>query len=74
MSSEDTRRVIAKSNVYKLELRVIRLKLWDLDEKQSELSRQDEFDYDALETADRRKLKAWKLFRTRNGLSNEAVS
>lgn len=71
-SSEDVRKTIAKSNVYKVQLRAIRVKLWELDHK-DEFTRQDRFDYDALEKGDARTLKNWRRFNTKNGLSNEAV-
>ena len=71
-SSEDVRKTTAKSNVYKVQLRAIRMKLWELDHK-DEFTRQDRFDYDALENSDAKTLKKWRRFNTKNGLSNEAV-
>lgn len=74
-SSEDVRKVIAKSNVYKTKIRAIRQKLWELDNKsEDDFTRQDGFDYDALEKDDAKTLKNWRSFNTKNGLSNDAIS
>jgi len=72
----DKRDAIARSRVYKIQLDAVRLKIWDLDEKCSNegLSSQEDREYEALETTERRILRNWRTFRRKAGLSNEAVS
>ena len=72
----DRRDALAKSSTYKIQLDAIRLKIWELDEKSGKegLSPQENREYDALENADKRLLQTWRSFRTKNGLSNDAVS
>ncbi len=69
-------KAVSTSNTYKLQLKAIRLRLWDLDEMDAhqELNRKQVAEYKALEAADKRVLAAWRESRTKNGLSNEAVN
>lgn len=73
---KNIKNAIAKSRTYKIQLDAIRQKLWELDQKDSVfgLTRSENREYDALEEADKRILQTWRTFRTKNGLSNEAVN
>jgi hypothetical protein len=71
-----TRQIVAKSETFNIQLNAIRLEIWALDEKISRegtLSLIDDIRYDALVEADARILKTWKTFRTKSGLSNDAI-